>query len=123
MHWWHPSITASQPGVLLATPRWLREPACFDRLSALDALEELKQFAPEREWRLILVDAALEDVDHHRAHLLGESACFCCCCFLPSLLYNCIIFSLANYVKSRHYPQLLLSIQIMHGAPSGAMSQ
>ncbi len=41
-------------------------------MSALDAFEELKAFAPEREWRLILVDAGLEDVDRNRLHILGE---------------------------------------------------
>ena len=43
------------------------------RLSTLDAFEELRAFAPEREWRLILVAGTLEDVDRHRPHLLGET--------------------------------------------------
>ena len=38
-----------------------------DRLSSLESLEELTRFAPERSWRLILVDATLADVDRERA--------------------------------------------------------
>ena len=42
-----------------------------DRLAAQDALLELMQFAPTREWRLIQVDSSLEEVDQHRDRLLG----------------------------------------------------
>ncbi|KAL0044306.1 hypothetical protein WJX82_010374 [Trebouxia sp. C0006] len=42
-----------------------------DRLAAQDALLELMQFAPTREWRLIQVDSSLEEVDQHRNWLLG----------------------------------------------------
>ena len=42
-----------------------------DRLAAQDALLELMQFAPTREWRLIQVDSSLEEVDQHRDWLLG----------------------------------------------------
>ena len=38
-----------------------------DRLAALDALDELACLAPHREWRLVLVDATLADVDAQRA--------------------------------------------------------
>lgn len=34
-----------------------------DRLSALAALQELAEWAPERPWRLVEVDATLEDAD------------------------------------------------------------
>ena len=44
------------------------------RLAALDAVQELSFFAPERQWRLIEVDASLRDVDRHRDHLLREAA-------------------------------------------------
>ena len=42
-----------------------------DRLAAQDALKELAQFAPTRDWRLIQVDSTLEEVDEHRDWLLG----------------------------------------------------
>ena len=48
-----------------------------DRLAALNAVLELVQFAPSREWRLILVDASLEEVDQHRSWLLGVYASHC----------------------------------------------
>ena len=48
-----------------------------DRLAAQDAVLELVQFAPSREWRLILVDASLEEVDQHRSWLLGMYASHC----------------------------------------------
>ena len=35
-------------------------------------VQELIDFAPERCWRLVLVDATLADVDTHRAHLLRK---------------------------------------------------
>ena len=44
-----------------------------DRLAAQDALLELMQFAPTREWRLIQVDSSLEEVDQHRDWLLGAA--------------------------------------------------
>ena len=37
-----------------------------DRLSALSALAELARTCPGRTWRLIQVDATLDDVDRHR---------------------------------------------------------
>jgi asparagine synthetase B (glutamine-hydrolysing) len=61
----HRSVPADEPIDLVNV--------CFDsgqspdRLSALDTLEELASVAPERRWRLILVDATLEDVDAHRS--------------------------------------------------------
>lgn len=42
-----------------------------DRTAALDALQELADFAPAREWRLIQVDSSLEEVDRHKDWLLG----------------------------------------------------
>jgi len=42
-----------------------------DRGSALDAVKELSQIAPSREWRLIEVNASLVDIDQQRHHLLG----------------------------------------------------
>lgn len=44
-----------------------------DRQAALDALQELAQFAPGREWRLIEVDSSLQEVDGHKDWLLGMS--------------------------------------------------
>ncbi|KAL4436929.1 hypothetical protein ABPG75_004068 [Micractinium tetrahymenae] len=41
-----------------------------DRVSALDALEELRQLAPGRQWRLVQVDCTLADVDAARPRLL-----------------------------------------------------
>ncbi|GAB4823023.1 hypothetical protein N2152v2_010069 [Parachlorella kessleri] len=41
-----------------------------DRLAALDAVEELRAFAPSRQWRLIQVDATLDNVDALRPYLL-----------------------------------------------------
>ena len=43
-----------------------------DRTAALDALQELADFAPAREWRLIQVDSSLEEVDGHKDWLLGR---------------------------------------------------
>ena len=34
--------------------------------------QELCAFAPQRCWRLVEVDATLEDVEEHQAHLLGQ---------------------------------------------------
>ncbi|KAL0031491.1 hypothetical protein WJX77_003165 [Trebouxia sp. C0004] len=42
-----------------------------DRMAAKDALLELMQFAPTREWRLIQVDSSLAEVDQHHDWLLG----------------------------------------------------
>ncbi|KAK9835136.1 hypothetical protein WJX81_000522 [Elliptochloris bilobata] len=42
-----------------------------DRLAAIDALSELAAVAPGRQWRLIEVDASLEDVERHRPRLLS----------------------------------------------------
>lgn len=42
-----------------------------DRQAALDALQELADFAPAREWRLIRVNSSLEEVDAHKDWLLG----------------------------------------------------
>lgn len=60
-----------------------------DRHAALDALEELQAMAPTRMWRLLLVNATLEDLDTHRcaatdvqhgcAHVLAGSGCCSCC--------------------------------------------
>jgi len=47
-----------------------------DRLAAQDALLELMQFAPTREWRLIQVHSSLEEVDQHRDWLLGTPTSF-----------------------------------------------
>lgn len=43
-----------------------------DRLAAVNALEELADFAPAREWRLIQVDSSLQEVDKHKDWLLGK---------------------------------------------------
>lgn len=51
-----------------------------DRQAALDALQELADFAPAREWRLIRVDSSLEEVDAHKDWLLGVSLWRCCLC-------------------------------------------
>ncbi len=37
-----------------------------DRVAARAALQELAVWAPERPWRLIEVDATLEDTDAHK---------------------------------------------------------
>ena len=51
-------------------PRWL---LCgVHRQSAIDALAELREYAPGRQWRLIQVAGTLEDVDRNKSHLLGE---------------------------------------------------
>ena len=42
-----------------------------DRLAAWDAVQELAEIAPDREWRLIEVDSSLAQVDQHRTWLLG----------------------------------------------------
>ncbi|KAG2486956.1 hypothetical protein HYH03_014453 [Edaphochlamys debaryana] len=42
-----------------------------DRLAALSALAELRGSCPGRRWRLVEVDAVLEDADRHRARLLA----------------------------------------------------
>ena len=42
-----------------------------DRLSALAALDELSSWAPERDWRLILVNSSLQDLDDNKEHLLS----------------------------------------------------
>ena len=57
----------------LFCPLPMKELCSLRRMSSLDAFEELRAFAPEREWRLILVAGALEEVDCHRLHLLGEN--------------------------------------------------
>ena len=44
-----------------------------DRLAALEALQELAEFAPAREWRLIQVDSSLQEVDKHKDWLLGKT--------------------------------------------------
>lgn len=62
-----------------------------DRHAALDALQELQDMAPSRTWRLLLVDASLDDLDTHRyAHVsvhvfgtqyivyAGHGCCSCC---------------------------------------------
>lgn len=35
-------------------------------------LQELSEMAPDREWRLIEINACLADIDTHRQHLLGQ---------------------------------------------------
>ena len=64
-----------------------------DRLAAQDALLELMQFAPTREWRLIQVDSSLEEVDQHRNWLLGtptsrQSNCHTVCMYLTNFLLS-----------------------------------
>lgn len=53
-----------------------------DRQAALDAVQELAQFSPGREWRLIQVDSSLQEVDRHKDWLLGMFVmpCYCCYC-------------------------------------------
>ncbi|KAL6765873.1 asparagine synthase-domain-containing protein [Haematococcus lacustris] len=41
-----------------------------DRQAAHSALQELVRLGPQRPWRLIEVEASLEEVDQHRQHLL-----------------------------------------------------
>ncbi|CAK0764618.1 hypothetical protein CVIRNUC_003176 [Coccomyxa viridis] len=41
-----------------------------DRQSAIDALAELRKYAPNRQWRLIQVAGSLVDMDSNRSHLL-----------------------------------------------------
>ena len=43
------------------------------RQSAIDALAELRAYAPSRQWRLIQVAGSLEDLDKNKSHLLGEA--------------------------------------------------
>lgn len=45
-----------------------------DRQAALDGLQELAEYAPAREWRLIQVDSSLEEVDRHKDWLLGMTS-------------------------------------------------
>ena len=35
-------------------------------------MQELSDYAPERQWRLVQMDASLADIDAHRSHLLGN---------------------------------------------------
>lgn len=35
-------------------------------------MQELCEFAPRREWRLIEINASLSDIDKHREHLVGR---------------------------------------------------
>ena len=44
------------------------------RQSAIDALAELREYAPDRQWRLILVAGSLAALDQNKPHLLGESS-------------------------------------------------
>lgn len=53
-----------------------------DRLASLDALQELSQLAPERDWRLLLVDATLADVDAQRTRCAAA-------CMSPTVLTLC----------------------------------
>ena len=46
-----------------------------DRLSALNALAELRAMAPTRPWRFIAVNATLDDFHAHRDHIVGELLC------------------------------------------------
>ena len=46
--------------------------ALLCRQSAIDALAELRKYAPDRQWRLIQVAGSLSDMDSNRSHLLGE---------------------------------------------------
>lgn len=50
---------------------WLMT-ALLCRQSAIDALAELRKYAPNRQWRLIQVAGSLVDMDSNRSHLLGE---------------------------------------------------
>ena len=70
-----------------------KEGRSADRLAAQDALLELMQFAPTREWRLIQVDSSLEEVDQHRDWLLGaptsrQSNCHTVCMYLTNFLLS-----------------------------------
>ena len=62
-----------------------------DRLSSLDAVEELAAWAPGRQWRLLLHDATLEEVDRHRewCRLMLVKLCFCPCA-QPALSASCL---------------------------------
>jgi asparagine synthetase B (glutamine-hydrolysing) len=61
-----------------------------DRISSLDALEELSELAPSRDWRLLLVNATLEDVDaiRQRSAAVCHGCPFACVvsCNLHALL-------------------------------------
>ena len=48
------------------------------RQSAIDALAELREYAPDRQWRLIQVAGSLAALDRNKPHLLGESCCHLC---------------------------------------------
>ena len=88
----HAQLPLEQPIDLASV--CFNEGASPDRLAALDALQassppsvlpkavrrpqphppgaqELASLAPDRTWRLLLVDASLDDVDVHRQHLLS----------------------------------------------------
>jgi hypothetical protein len=67
----------AQPGELLC------------RQSAIDGLAELREFAPDRQWRLIQVAGSLAALDHNKAHLLGESCSSSChlCTSAPAVNY------------------------------------
>lgn len=56
-----------------------------DRVAALDAVQELQQVAPTREWRLITVDSTLDEVDEHHDQCASERSralrCLCAMAF------------------------------------------
>ena len=45
-----------------------------DSMAENFAVQELSDFAPGREWRLIEINARLSDIDRHRNHLVGTIA-------------------------------------------------
>lgn len=62
----HSADVGVQQGVLLC------------RQSAIDALAELREYAPDRQWRLIQVAGSLAALNRNKPHLLGESCCHLC---------------------------------------------
>jgi hypothetical protein len=83
-----------------------------DRASSLDALEELSEVAPNRDWRLLLVNATLVDVDAIRQRLsLLPTPC------KPCLIKKCLAGSAIPLFSWLH-PMLardsLVSFQLGH---------
>ena len=71
---WRLSLHSAHHFVAVSLPyivSWLTT-ALLCRHSAVDALAELREYAPDRQWRLIEVAGSLIDMDSNRSHLLGE---------------------------------------------------
>lgn len=77
-----------------------------DRLSALDALEELRAVAPSRPWRFIAVNATLDDFHAHKDHIVGELLDIFCC--LTTRLCAIVLLSSACLSRQSPSPHILV---------------